>query len=152
MLASRLDSASILLGEPAHGLGVVGGCQQRLGEHTHRPDRCLEFVADVGDEVAAGGFHPRVLGLVVDVDDGEPAVVLGQQPDVAAHRQPRAAGDRTPARREIDLDVFAGGQGALRRQPGAVVEQAVTHQTQFPGPVVGVDDVTVGVDHDDAHR
>ena len=37
-------------------------------------------------------------------------------------------------------------------RPGAVVEQAVAHQTQLAGPVVGVDDVTVGVDHDDAHR
>ena len=109
-------------------------------------------MADIGDEVAPRGFHPSLLGLVVDVDDGEPAVVLGQQPDVATHRQPRAAARRPAARREVYLDVFAGGQGALGRQPCPVVEQTVTHQAQFLGPVVGVDDVPVGVDHDDAHR
>src|ERR1700687_3680355 len=55
-------------------------------------------------------------------------------------------------RRQIALDVLTGGQRALRRLPGPVVEQAVAHQAQLPRPVVGVDDVTVGVDHHDAHR
>ena len=45
-------------------------------------------MADVGHEIAAGGLHPRMLGLVVDVDHGEPAVFLGQQADMAADREP----------------------------------------------------------------
>ena len=55
-------------------------------------------MADVGDEVAAGGLHPRVLGLVIDIDDGEPAVVLGQQSDMAANRQPGPPWKCPPAR------------------------------------------------------
>ena len=134
MLASRLDSVTIFSANRRDGLGVVGRGQHRLGEHAHRADRRLELVADVGDEVAAGRFHPGVLGLVVDVDDGEPAIVLGQQPHVAAHRQPGPAGMRALARGQVDLDVLAGGQRALRGQPGAVVEQPVTHQARARGP------------------
>ena len=147
-----MDSVEHLLREPVHGVGVVGRSQQRLGQHAHRTDRGLELMADVCHEVAARRFHPRVLGLVVDVDDSEAAIGLGQQPHVSAHRQPRPPWIPAFPRRQVDLAVLTGGQCALGREPGPVVEQPVPDQAQLTSAVVGVDDVTVGVDHDYPHR
>ena len=109
-------------------------------------------MADVGDEVAAGGLHPGVLGLVVDVDHRETAVVLAQQPHVATDEKPGATGVLAPHGGEVEVDVLAGGQRALRGGPCPVVEQPVADQAQFARLVVHVDDVTVGVDDHGAHR
>ena len=64
MLASRLDSASTLAPNRRTGRDrrpIPAG----LREHTHRGDRRLELVADIGDEIAPGGLHSGVLGLIV---------------------------------------------------------------------------------------
>src|ERR1700738_2645548 len=109
-------------------------------------------MADVRNEIAAGGFHARVLGLVVDVDDREPAIVLGQKTYMPANRQPGPAGVGAFAGGEVDAAVLAGRQRAFRGQPARVVEQPVTDQAQLAGPAIGVDDVTVRVDHDYPYR
>ena len=54
------------LGEPADGLGVVGGVLDRLGEQVQGADRGLELVRDVGDEVPPDLLDPAGLGPVVD--------------------------------------------------------------------------------------
>ena len=67
------------LGEPLHRLGVVSGRLECLGQEGDRPDRCLQFVGDVRDEVVAdflgaGEFSP-VIGQQEDIflrDDGGP--------------------------------------------------------------------------------
>ena len=141
-----------LLAEPAHRLGVVGRFQQRLGEHPHRADRRLEFVADVGDEVAAGRLHPGVLGLVVDVDHREPAVLFGQQSHVAADRQSRAAGVSALARRQVDLAVLARGQRpfAPPARRGRRASRSRTRPSSRARSLM-IDHVAVSVDDDDPH-
>ena len=136
-----------LLGEAVDHLLVLGGRQQRLGQQPHGADRGLELVADVGDEVAATGLHAGLFGLVVDVDHREAAVLFGQLTGQAAHGHPGPARVRPFGRRQVELDVFPGGQGPLRGLPGPVVQQPVAHQTEIFGQGVGVDDVAVGVDH-----
>ena len=64
--ASRPASCLHPAGEPAHCLRVVRGVHQRLGEQRDGPDRGLELVADVRDEVAAYGVDPVLLGAVLD--------------------------------------------------------------------------------------
>ena len=93
-----------------------------------------------------------MVGLVVDEDHGEPAVLLAQQPGLPVHRQPGPARRCALARRQVELDVVASGQRLLRGLPGLVVELPVAHQAQLLGPVVEVDDVAMGVHHDGAQR
>jgi hypothetical protein len=56
-------------GEALDGLGVVAGRLDRLGEQRQRPDRGLELVGHVGDEVAAYGVHALRLGQVLEQDE-----------------------------------------------------------------------------------
>ena len=98
------------------------------------------------------GLHPGVLGLVVDVDHREPAIVLGQQPHVAAHRECRSA------RR---AGACAATDRPRRLSPVVSVRCAATQarssssrsrtRPSSRGPVIDVDHVTVGVDDDDPH-
>ena len=52
-------------GEPLHGLRVVGGLGDRVGEQDQRADRGLQLVADVDGEVAADGVQPAFPGPVL---------------------------------------------------------------------------------------
>src|SRR5690606_7559067 len=111
-------------------------------------------------EVAPGGFHASVFGLVVDVDDGEPAVLVGQQAHMPADRPwggpvGRPAGP-APARcshlGQVHVTVGAGDQGLLDGFPRLVVDQPVANQVELTGLFVGVHHVAERVDDDDAHR
>ena len=53
-------------GEALHGLGVVGGVGDRLGEQADRADRGLQLVADVGHEVAADRLDAALARAVLD--------------------------------------------------------------------------------------
>ena len=48
---------------------AVGFVADRLREEAERPDGCLQFMADVGDEVAPDGLGPTLQGTVLD--DGQ---------------------------------------------------------------------------------
>ncbi len=152
MLANRLDSASTLDPNRRTVSGSSAAASSASAKHTHGTDRCLQFVADIGHEIAPGGFHPGVLGLVVGVEHREPAILLGQQPDVAAHRQRRAPRWAGLALRQIDFAALAGHQRALGGHPGPVVEQPIVHQTKLRRPVIHEDHVAMGVDDDHAER
>ena len=81
------------LGEAAHRHRVVRGVLHRLRQQGERPDRRLELVRDVDDEVAADGLHAAGLGAVL----GEHEQLVradGRHPDLQQHR---ARADR-PAR------------------------------------------------------
>ena len=69
-VSRSLSSASA--GEPVHGLGVVGGLVDRLGQQPDRADRGLQLVADVGDEVAADRLDPALAGAVLDQRQHQP--------------------------------------------------------------------------------
>ena len=69
---TRNASASHALGQAA-GRPRVVLAEQRLGQQAERPDRGLQLVADVGDEVAAHRLEPAPLGDVLDHDQRRPA-------------------------------------------------------------------------------
>ena len=102
-------------GEALHGLRVVGGVLDRLGEEGQRADRGLQLVPDVGHEVAADRLDAAGLGHVLR-GPGRPARAAERaavQPD-AVHAD-AAAGRSRPGRP-------AGGRrpgGCHRRGPPA---------------------------------
>ena len=57
--------------EAFDGGRVVGEVGDSLGEQSHRTDRRLEFMGDVGDEVAADGVDAFGFGLIVAEDKDE---------------------------------------------------------------------------------
>ena len=65
--------------EPSNGGRVVGCILDRLGQQRNRADRCLELVADVGNEVATGLLDPLSRRLVVGQDEHQ-ALVKGRDP------------------------------------------------------------------------
>ena len=91
LLHQPAEPAGLVLhaaGEAAYGRGVLAGVLQRLGEQRHRPDRGLELVADVGDEVAPDRLDPAGLGDVLDEQRDEPVAPTG------ASRTRTASGSR----------------------------------------------------------
>ena len=68
----RLDTHPA--GELAHRVGVVGRVLNRLGQQRDRPDRGLELVADVGDEVTPGLLDPPRRRLVVGQNEDQVVV------------------------------------------------------------------------------
>ena len=79
-------------GEPLHGLGVVGGVDDGVGEQLDRADRGLELVADVGHEVATDRLHPAFAGAVLDQGEDELAAQRRDPGgDVAGGQSLRAA-------------------------------------------------------------
>ena len=68
VLPTRNASAGQALGQAPGDVGVVL-VEQRLGQQGEGPDRGLQLVADVGDEVAAHVLEPAALGGVLDDDE-----------------------------------------------------------------------------------
>ncbi len=58
--------------EPLDRLGVVRRVVDGLGEEADRADRCLELVADVGDEVASYRLDLPLPCAVLDEGEHEP--------------------------------------------------------------------------------
>ena len=75
--------------EALHGLGVVGGVDDRVGEQLDGTDRRLQLVAHVGHEVAADRLDPALAGAVLD---------QGQHQLRAQRRHPRGHVPRRHAR------------------------------------------------------
>ncbi|CAB4920696.1 unannotated protein [freshwater metagenome] len=122
-----------LAAEVPDGIGIVGGFEQRLGQQAHRTDRRLEFVTDVGHEVATRGLHPYLLGIVVGEENDEPSVLFAEQSRDAPNGDLVAAGPGGLGT-EIDFDGIAVGQHFRRRGPRPLVDGTVTHQTELLGP------------------
>ena len=78
-------------GEPAHGLGVLGGLVDGLGEQPDRADRRLELVADVGHEVPADRLDPALPGAVLDQRQHQPGAQRGDPGGDGARRGQLAA-------------------------------------------------------------
>ena len=51
---------------------VIRCAVKSFGEQTHRADRRLQFVADIGDEIAAHAVEPKRLGPVFSQKQGVP--------------------------------------------------------------------------------
>ena len=86
-------------GEVPDGVRVLGRVGHRLGEQAQRADRCLELVADVGDEVAPDLLDAARLGAVVDEDEHE---VSSQRRDAGVDQDLRPA-ERAPGELELLL-------------------------------------------------
>jgi hypothetical protein len=132
------------LGEPPHGLRVVGGVHQGLGEQRQRTDRGLQLVAHVGDEVAADLRHPVRFGHVVHLDSH---VARGTERD---DLDPDPQRLQTSATRQLELDVarFASPAGAARQHPQrAVRDPAVADDADAPGSGIGEHHLVGEVQH-----
>src|SRR5205814_1484267 len=66
---------------------VVGRLFHGLGEQRERADRCLELVADVGDEVPPDLLHPAALRLVFGEEQDEAATAEGGAQRRHPHRE-----------------------------------------------------------------
>ncbi len=109
-------------------------------------------MAHIGDEIAAGGFHPGLFGIVVGEQNGEAGCFRGQRPGQSAHRDPAPARCGF-VRGEIEFRRFGGGQYLLHRFPGAFVEQPVAHQAELLGARIDEHDIAIFVhDRDTAFR
>ena len=100
-------------GEPAYGLGVVGGVLDRLGQQRQRADRGLELVADVGHEVAADRVDAAQLGEVLGEDQDQ------ARASPSARRARRTSGPRAPAVDDLDLLLADLAVAAYERGPSA---------------------------------
>ena len=79
--------------EAVHGRGVVGGLVDRLGQQVERPDRGLQLVADVGDEVTPDRLDATFTSAILDQDEHELAAQWRHpRSDVPEHGRGRAAG------------------------------------------------------------
>jgi len=136
------------LAEVADGVGVVGGFQHRLGEQAHGADRCLEFMADVGHEIAPGCFHSCLLGIVVGEQYGEAGFLRRQRTRNTTDRDPATAGKRVLGS-QIEFGGFTCFQYLFDRRPGTFIEQLVAHQTEFFGTRVHENDIAVFVHNRD---
>ena len=117
--------------ESASRVGVVGGAvQQGLGEALDRRHGGLEFVRDVGDEVAPHRLEPLEPGHVVEDDDrADPAVVVSTLREGAV--PPGACGSRRPRERE-----FAFHRGVPYQRLGDdVLELGVAHEVLDGAPM-----------------
>ena len=77
-------------GEALHGLGVVGGVDDGVGEQLDRAHRRLQLVADVGHEVAADRLDPALAGAVLDERQDELAAQRRDPGGHVARRHPVA--------------------------------------------------------------
>ena len=109
---TRKASVQHPLGQPAGDGRVVLG-EQRLGQQAEGPDRGLELVADVGDEVAAHGLEPAALGDVVDHDEhARAATVVGRSGAARSTSVRRGGPKRSTVRDGVrPVAVAAGGLG-----------------------------------------
>ena len=166
-------------GEPADGdqvgQGAVfllltrpGGFDERLGQQPERPDRGLELVADVGDEVPADPCQPMCL---CDVDrlDGDVPLAERDDPHVHPERLAATAADRRPWQIElsgprlsapaylpgkrtddhVDLaaDVVAGADGSTAQFALAAVD--LTDHAEFSRADIRENQLICGVEHQD---
>ena len=116
-------------------------------------DRGLQLVADVGHEVAAAGFHPGLLGLVVEVDHGE----AGDPPRSAAGRAraPTARSAGRPALRGADRSTSTSSPVASVRCAAAQTRSSSSRSRTRPSSRARSllnTHVAVGVDDHDADR
>ena len=84
---SRSLSVQHPAGEALHGLGVVGGLVDRLGQQPDGADGGLELVAHVGHEVAAHGLDPALAGAVLDQRQHQARAQGGDARDHGAGRR-----------------------------------------------------------------
>ena len=76
-------------GEVPHGVRIVGRVGHGFGEQRDRAGRGLEFMRDVGHEVAADGLETTLFGHVVD-EDGIQVVADVADAHTQVHRVGRA--------------------------------------------------------------
>ncbi|SHV71768.1 Uncharacterised protein [Mycobacteroides abscessus subsp. abscessus] len=108
-------------------------------------------MTDIGHEIATGGLHTHMLGVVVDVDDHPAGVGIGQPAHVTAQRESRAT-RRPRLGGQVHFDGLTGGQGPLGGVPCLLVELTVAHQAELAGPGIDQDHVLVLVDDDNPGR
>nr|WP_237267963.1 hypothetical protein [Tessaracoccus aquimaris] len=139
--ARRLDLK--LCREPPNCLRVVVGGLDGLGEHADRPDGRLQFVGDVGDEVAAHGVDASLGGLVLGKDE-HALTVERSKPD-------------------LEFDGLVAGQLLPQDGPAVAVtgcpdlthafqqlrepEPIAARQVQHGGLLVRAEDLVVGAHH-----
>ncbi len=87
-------------GEAADRLGVVRGVHDGLGQQGDGPDRRLQLVRHVRDEIAPYGLDAAGLGEVLDQEQDEPGAEGG---DARRDREGLAAAGTAPGQVELDL-------------------------------------------------
>ena len=127
----RWASSTMRVGDAVHDAEIVL-VGHRLGEHGQRPDRRLQLVADVGDEVGPHGVDAPPLADVLDRRHGAAAV------------QRRCRDDDGDPRRAVQLERLAAllTVAGLRQQAldGVVDEQPDVRARQRAGGLVAVVD------------
>lgn len=109
--AGRLDLHPA--GEALHRLGVFGSVHDSFGQQGEGPDRGLQLVADVRDEVAADGLDASGLGEVLDEQEDEPGAQRGHP---GRHRQGFAPAGAAPGQVQLDLAYLSVASGVPRHQ------------------------------------
>ena len=117
------------LGEPADGLRVIRGGLQRFGQQRDGPDRRLQFVGDVGDEVVAD-----LLGA------GDLGAVVGQQQDIFLrdHGRPDLDHDGSLAQRAARELQTVSEDDAVAPDLGRHFQQLLVHHGMAAHQAVGV--------------
>ena len=128
-------------GEALHGLGVVGGVDDGVGEQLDRADRGLQLVADVGHEVAADRLDAALAGAVLDQGEdqlaaqrGHPGGDVARWHSLALHEQLGLADLPVAAYLPDELGQLAHG------------DLVVAHEPHRDGGRGGLEDGVAGVD------
>ncbi len=144
-LVSRVASFCIRPAKALHRLRVVGGVQHRLREQRERADRGLEFVADVGDEVAPHRLDPAGLRQVLHQQEDQPGAEWG---DPRGDREGITPSRAAPGQVQLHLPYLAVPSGVPGHlEHGLHGELAAAHQAQRVGGGAGLDDGVALVQH-----
>lgn len=134
-------------GEALHGLRVVGGVHDRLGQQGESADRCLQLMAHVRDEVAPYRLYAPGLGEVLDEEQYEPGAEGGHP---GGDGEGLAAAGAAPGQVQLDLPYLAVAPGVPGHlEHGFDGELAAAHQTEGVRRRAGLDD---GVPFVEDHR
>ena len=131
-------------GEALHGLGVVGGLVDRLGQQPDGAHGGLQLVAHVGHEVAAHGLDPTLAGAVLDQRQHEARPQGSDARDHGAGRR-AVAGELHLGLADLAVAAYDVDQVAQVLDEDLVA----AHQPEGVGRRGGLEHVVVGV-HD--HR
>ena len=129
-------------------LWFVVPVEDRFGQQTDGRDRRLEFVGDVGDEIAADGFQPESFGLVGGRDQDES---FDGRHHHGLHGSRIGAGTRQIDdrlhRAQLHVDRLAGHPGPSDGTGDAVVDQAGSDHAELDSTGIRDEQPALTVQH-----